>query len=98
VLDKKGATTLQDWVNKYTTHYDQSAKEVEGKGYILNKVTNVSNDKIGAKNVIQYSTDTVSAGKADGVLVASDKYIFVLIGLSGKAEDVRKQMAESLTF
>lgn len=98
VLSKKNATNLQDWVNKYTTHYAQDDTTVEGKGYILYKVKSISNTKVGERDAITYSLETVAAGKGDGTILASDKYIFVFLGLSGKAEDVRNQMISSLSY
>ncbi len=98
VLDRENATTLQDWVNKYTTRLAPDDPTVQGKDYTLYKVKDISNAKVGERDVINFSTDTVAAGQADGTMIASDKYVFIFIGLSEKAEDIRSKMISSLSF
>jgi len=97
VLDRKNATTLQDWVNKYTTRFTPDDPAAQDRGYTLYKVKDISNAKVGEKDIVSFSTDTVAAGQADGTIIASDKYVFIFIGLSGKAEDVRSKMISSLS-
>lgn len=98
VLEKKGSLTVQDWVSTYTTSYEQDDKRIIDKPYVLFKVKDIQNSTIKERDVIHYTMETIAGGKAKGTIVASDKNIFVFLGLEGKAEQTRMQMVESLEF
>lgn len=95
VLDKKDALNLQDWVNKYTTSVEENASQEKFVLYGAKEITDI---KIGEKNVITYTFNTFTAGKAEGILVMSDKYVFAFVNSAGKTQNIKLKMIKSLAY
>lgn len=97
VLDKKDATSLQDWVQKYATPTEEQKKVAEDNGYAIFAPTQLSNQKIGDKDVLNFTEEGFTV-KAQGYLVASDKNVFIIVSAEGKATSIKEEIIKTLEF